>query len=949
MKFFVSTIVGLILTVISATAAVPPYTAFKGIGGITVTTNPPNGDVTIDGSGISAGATPSYVITNNQSSPWNTLARVRAPNIISSNLVFVDATNATAALNGNRLSNAVQSALSVEAVVIGPGEYWIPTNASTGLGKDGVDWYVMPGARICTGTLATNESSMFTDAGGAMSFNIYGYGEFYFTNGNANALSELWYQVQNGSSFTFEYAVAHQVGGTNPCIVHLAGTLNSTTEGLTRSDGYDAFISGSSQPKGYHRSKRVYAGGSIVESSTQNDPPVESLWWNQIFDIDYGEVLSTATSLGAFVVADGVYIRCDVINLKISTSIWGGPTNAHNIGSGVLEGSVLYCLPSATHGAVQPIDGTAGTAFTLKGFDIHAPTGVDPIAVETFDDGIFTIENCFVREGASSTNWIRQAGTAGGEANVRIHNVHTLRNKPSGFNVIPAVSTRLYGNTGIASNGVLQAEVGSQIRLSGVSTNKLLMTGGSSNVTAATIDSTQFATTPLAIKDGATVTNLDSKGHSTLVTFTHSGTARGLDAYTNTSNITVEGSIISRSGSAYALLTAALGFDTSIDNFAFIWNAVTTVMSLSTNTSTIVSNLTVGGTNTMLQARITGPATNSILRTGAGGAVVPVTIGANLSLAADGTLSASGGGTEYSSITNMYLEGSAIGNFPIGLRMSNSPSITFVSHTSPADHSIVSYKPSVTGTFTDIRATTVSNNHPVLIGGIIYGTNQHWVTNLTANFTFNDPDGILPDIPYMVKMSNVAYTVAFPASWTWLKNTNPPAMTNGVFHLVVQKTTYGTKLVTNAWLAVEPEATFAVAGPRQALHTNAVLNIVTHSNALSLASEVIAGAGNGNTNYTFVTTTNSLNDFYLGSSNVNIVANMYFPLGYPVYWNAYITNLSANTWGISFSAVTNRWRFAGVNGTNAPTVLTNDTCLMLSCRSDGTNTLVGYTYYRPGL
>jgi hypothetical protein len=60
----------LLLTTFTSLGAVPDYKAFRGIGGVTVTTNPPplgDGTIVIDGSGISAGALPTYALTNNQS------------------------------------------------------------------------------------------------------------------------------------------------------------------------------------------------------------------------------------------------------------------------------------------------------------------------------------------------------------------------------------------------------------------------------------------------------------------------------------------------------------------------------------------------------------------------------------------------------------------------------------------------------------------------------------------------------------------------------------------------------------------------------------------------------------------------------------------------------------------------------------------------------------------
>lgn len=109
----------------------------------------------------------------------------------------------------------------------------------------------------------------------------------------------------------------------------------------------------------------------------------------------------------------------------------------------------------------------------------------------------------------------------------------------------------------------------------------------------------------------------------------------------------------------------------------------------------------------------------------------------------------------------------------------------------------------------------------------------------------------------------------------------------------------------------------------------------------------VAGAGTGSTNYTLLSTTSRM---YLGSSNVNIIAVMRTEAGVVMPWTAYITNLSADTWGINFSSATNRWKFQSwMYGTNAPVVLTNNTLLRLNGESEGTNTLVTYEYFSPAL
>jgi hypothetical protein len=139
----------------------------------------------------------------------------------------------------------------------------------------------------------------------------------------------------------------------------------------------------------------------------------------------------------------------------------------------------------------------------------------------------------------------------------------------------------------------------------------------------------------------------------------------------------------------------------------------------------------------------------------------------------------------------------------------------------------------------------------------------------------------------------------------------------------------------------------AAAGQTLRIHSTASgQNVITNAGNTAIT---VSGTGNGNTNYVINLVSGDVNDFYMGSSNVVINAVYGGVLGTPIYWNAFVTNLSGINWGIGFSAVTNRWRFSGVYGTNSPSVLTNGTCLQISGRSDGTNTLVGYTYYAPGL
>lgn len=151
---------------------------------------------------------------------------------------------------------------------------------------------------------------------------------------------------------------------------------------------------------------------------------------------------------------------------------------------------------------------------------------------------------------------------------------------------------------------------------------------------------------------------------------------------------------------------------------------------------------------------------------------------------------------------------------------------------------------------------------------------------------------------------------------------------------------------TIAGVSNEVSASYAMA--LGLLVTNRTANSVMASEFISYNTPaVIAGAGSGSTNYTLQLTSPEM---VLGSSNVNIVAAMGWIDGKTHKWDVSITNLSANTWGFSFSAVSNRVKWQSwMYGTNAPVVLTNDTLLRIHGTSTGSNTLCTYEYFNPGL
>lgn len=208
--------------------------------------------------------------------------------------------------------------------------------------------------------------------------------------------------------------------------------------------------------------------------------------------------------------------------------------------------------------------------------------------------------------------------------------------------------------------------------------------------------------------------------------------------------------------------------------------------------------------------------------------------------------------------------------------------------------------------------TTASN---VLNSAIVAATNSASVTNwinsrqpATANLTnwSNIPTG---------EMANVV-SATFLTNWA------------GSVSNLTQTKQNGTALLTN--LSGNP--------------------YVAYTNALTKTSQTVTGAGSGSTNYLITLSTNSVNYFYMGSSNVNIYTVAGSTFGSPIAWRAVVTNLSADTWGFIIASGTNRWRwFSPMYGTNRPTVLTNNTALVLNGLTDGTNNIVDFYYLRPAL
>ncbi len=118
----------------------------------------------------------------------------------------------------------------------------------------------------------------------------------------------------------------------------------------------------------------------------------------------------------------------------------------------------------------------------------------------------------------------------------------------------------------------------------------------------------------------------------------------------------------------------------------------------------------------------------------------------------------------------------------------------------------------------------------------------------------------------------------------------------------------------------------------------------TFTNAFSYTPTVITGVGGANTNFTPLATAAEMviNAF----TNVSIRAVMGYDPTLLKPWVITLTNGSGTDRTLEFNAQTNRFRFIGPTGlTNAPSMITNATQVILYGRSVGTNTTVRYEYY----
>ena len=124
--------------------------------------------------------------------------------------------------------------------------------------------------------------------------------------------------------------------------------------------------------------------------------------------------------------------------------------------------------------------------------------------------------------------------------------------------------------------------------------------------------------------------------------------------------------------------------------------------------------------------------------------------------------------------------------------------------------------------------------------------------------------------------------------------------------------------------------------------SSAGIVVWTNMPASRVTPVVVAGVGTPSTNFTWLSTQQEIS--LTTTANVFIASVTGFDTASVDYWTCVVTNGSGTNRTLGFSAGTNNWRFNGVYGTNAPSVITNNTRIEISGRQHGTNTQVVYGY-----
>jgi hypothetical protein len=319
---------------------------------------------------------------------------------IYTNIVYVNATGATATINGSLYTNALKNAPAASLLVMSKGTYDLPETPMP-LIRNGIDQHWSSGASLIIGRTNGAFQPIFSDENEIVVCNITGNLKLYASN----ETSIVFYLDKTGTKVTAEMDVAHVEGlGGDSSTIYLLGTgapeLNLTVRDYAKNNTYDlGYFEPSTGAKARVKISKAYFQGDIVELNS--DAPA---WGNVDIDIGYGEQNAGSAHQSYMQLAGRCKVRVGYLKVGglTATMVFNGSTN------GLLYDSVIESPDNAQWSLIQPqVPSGKPTAGWLKGVTLIGGTNVDVMTLTNSAARPLVLENATVKPGWGSTNWAR--------------------------------------------------------------------------------------------------------------------------------------------------------------------------------------------------------------------------------------------------------------------------------------------------------------------------------------------------------------------------------------------------------------------------------------------------------------------------------------------------------------------------------------------------------------
>lgn len=319
---------------------------------------------------------------------------------IFTNVVYVNATGATAVINGSLYTNALKNAPARSLLKMSKGEYDIPTN-SMPLIRNLIDQDWESGSTLVIGRTNGPFAPIFSDENEIVVCNITGSLRLYASN----ETSIGFYLDRTGTKIIADAEVVHIEGlVSDSSAVFLLGSgapeLVLNVRDYARNNTYDlAYFSPATGAKARVKISKAYFQGDAIEL---NDDAPE--WGNVDIDIGYAEQNPGSPHQSYLQMAGRCAVRVGYLKVGglTATMVFNGITN------GLLHDSIIESQESAQWSLIQPqIPSGKATAGWLRNVTLIGGTNVDVLTITNSAARPLVLENVTVRPGWGSTNWAR--------------------------------------------------------------------------------------------------------------------------------------------------------------------------------------------------------------------------------------------------------------------------------------------------------------------------------------------------------------------------------------------------------------------------------------------------------------------------------------------------------------------------------------------------------------